>query len=168
MISVHLRPVFFWKQHTCQLVCCRVLFVVFKGNDSYKYGCGLLETLIQLTVFLSDIQSRLMWIRFWNSYNLVNTNISLDLRYLNSFRLIMAIQHELLHVGLLVQVVVSASSTMGVYALNLSAAIVLLQKLSWHSMLFHSLLGSTLSSYVFVLLIFKNIIANVLKLDCWI
>lgn len=58
---------------------CRYMFVIFKGNGCYKYGCGLLETLVQIQVFPNNLKERLMWNRFFNSYNLADTNIPLDL-----------------------------------------------------------------------------------------
>lgn len=61
------------------LFCCRYFYVVFKGNGCYKYGCGLAETLIQMRVLPQHIRDRLMWNRFFNSYNLPDTNIPLDL-----------------------------------------------------------------------------------------
>ena len=52
---------------------------MFKGNGNYKYGCGLLETLIQGEVLPGPMSLRLVWNRFFNSYSKSDTNIPLDL-----------------------------------------------------------------------------------------
>lgn len=54
--------------------------MIFKANGCYKYGCGLLETLIQTQVLPEELSFRLIWNRAYNSYNIQNTNIPLDLQ----------------------------------------------------------------------------------------
>lgn len=53
---------------------------MFKGNGSFKYGCGLLETIIQTKVLPKHLSDRLMWNRFYNRYNRWDSNIPLDLQ----------------------------------------------------------------------------------------
>jgi len=57
----------------------RYMFIMFKANGKYKYGCGLLETLIQVEVLPAPMSLRLVWNRFFNSYSKSDTNIPLDL-----------------------------------------------------------------------------------------
>ena len=54
--------------------------MIFKANGAHKYGCGILETVIQTKVLPEDLSFRLKWNRFYNSYNQPDTNIPLDLQ----------------------------------------------------------------------------------------
>ena len=64
----------------CMLFLHRFMYLIFKSNGCSKYGCGLLETVIQTQVLPGDLSQRLIWNRFHNSYNRVDTNIPLDLK----------------------------------------------------------------------------------------
>lgn len=56
------------------------MYLLFKANGSFKYGCGILETIIQSYVLPTDLSTRLIWNRFFNAYNKPDTNIPLDLQ----------------------------------------------------------------------------------------
>ena len=53
---------------------------MFKANGCYKYGCGLLETVLQTYILPGHLRKRLIWNRFYNGHNKYDTNIPLDLQ----------------------------------------------------------------------------------------
>lgn len=59
---------------------CRFFYLIFKANGSYKYGCGLLETVIQTRVLPAHLSQRLIWNKCYNSYSKPDSDIALDLQ----------------------------------------------------------------------------------------
>lgn len=61
------------------------MFLMFKANGSYKYGCGILETVLQSKILPKQLSKRLTWNRFYNTYSKPDTNVPLDLHVSLSF-----------------------------------------------------------------------------------